>query len=97
MPDRDYYLSSDPKLAETKAKYLQHLANMLNLAGETNAAARAKAIVDFETKIAQGPVEQGREPRRQQDLQQDDARRVRKFAPGFDFAELFKADGANVD
>src|SRR5947199_7823345 len=32
MPDRDYYLSKDPKLAETKAKYLQHLTNMLNLA-----------------------------------------------------------------
>src|SRR3954466_12080719 len=53
MPDRDYYLSKDPKLAETKAKYLQHLTTMLTLAGESGAAARAKAIVDFETKIAQ--------------------------------------------
>ena len=35
MPDRDYYLSKDPKLAETKAKYVQHLTNMLTLAGET--------------------------------------------------------------
>src|SRR5690242_14990538 len=25
MPDRDYYLSTDPKLVETRAKYLQHL------------------------------------------------------------------------
>ena len=53
MPDRDYYLSKDPKLAETKAAYLQHLTNMLTLAGEANAAARAKAILAFETKIAQ--------------------------------------------
>ena len=52
MPDRDYYLSKDPKLAETKAKYVQHLTNMLTLAGETNAAARAKAIVALEDKIA---------------------------------------------
>src|SRR3954447_17953892 len=53
MPDRDYYLSTDPKQVETKAKYVQHLTNVLTLAGEANAAARAQAIVDFETKIAQ--------------------------------------------
>jgi putative endopeptidase len=41
MPDRDYYLSKVAKLADTKAKYLAHLTNMLTLAGEKNAAARA--------------------------------------------------------
>ncbi|HEX7692951.1 MAG TPA: M13 family metallopeptidase N-terminal domain-containing protein, partial [Sphingomonas sp.] len=53
LPDRDYYLSSDAKLAEAKAAYQAHLAKMLSLAGEPNAEARAKAIVDFETQIAQ--------------------------------------------
>jgi putative endopeptidase len=52
MPDRDYYLSKDAKLAETRAKYLQHLTNVMNLAGEPNAAARAKAVLDLETRIA---------------------------------------------
>src|SRR6185437_1782499 len=42
MPDRDYYLSADPKLAETKAAYEKHIASMLTLAGEPNAAARAR-------------------------------------------------------
>jgi putative endopeptidase len=32
MPDRDYYLKADPKLAETRAAYLAHLAKMLTLA-----------------------------------------------------------------
>src|SRR6478672_5125336 len=49
MPDRDYYLSKDPKLAETRTKYLEHLSNVLTLAGESDAAARAKAVLDFET------------------------------------------------
>src|SRR5439155_10724 len=55
MPDRDYYLNpkADPKLADTKAKYLQHMTNMLTLAGEPNAAARAQGVLDLETKIAQ--------------------------------------------
>ena len=52
LPDRDYYLSSDPKLVDIRAKYLAHLTRVLSLAGEPNAPARAKAIVDFETKIA---------------------------------------------
>jgi putative endopeptidase len=53
MPDRDYYLKADDKkLAETKAKYQQHVEKMLSMAGDKNAAANAKAIVDFETEIA---------------------------------------------
>ncbi len=40
------------KIAEVRGKYLQHLTNVLTLAGEANAAARAKAILDFETSIA---------------------------------------------
>jgi putative endopeptidase len=54
MPDRDYYLKKDDKrLAETLAKYEQHVAKILALAGETNPEAQAKAIVAFETDLAQ--------------------------------------------
>ena len=52
LPDRDYYLGTDARMSGIRAKYLAHLTNVLTLAGEANAAARAKAIVDFETKIA---------------------------------------------
>jgi predicted metalloendopeptidase len=53
MPDRDYYLKADDaKLAATKAKYQEHVQKMLAMAGDKNAAANAKAIVDFETEIA---------------------------------------------
>ena len=53
LPDRDYYLSADPKLSDIRAKYLAHLTNVMTLAGESNAAARAKAVLAFETRIAQ--------------------------------------------
>ena len=53
MPDRDYYLKADDaKLAAIKGKYQQHVEKMLAMAGDKNAAANAKAIVDFETEIA---------------------------------------------
>ncbi|MDB5791379.1 MAG: peptidase [Massilia sp.] len=53
MPDRDYYLKlEDKRMADTRAKYEAHVAKVLTLAGEKNAAAQAKAIVDFETELA---------------------------------------------
>jgi predicted metalloendopeptidase len=54
MPDRDYYLKKgDAKMAETLAKYQATVEKMLALAGDGNAAANAKAVIAFETKIAQ--------------------------------------------
>jgi len=54
MPDRDYYLKKDdPKMAETLAKYQATIEKMLALAGDANAVANAKAVVAFETRIAQ--------------------------------------------
>ncbi|WP_196233084.1 M13 family metallopeptidase [Sphingomonas segetis] len=94
MPDRDYYLSKEPKLAETKAKYLQHLTNMLTLAGEKNAAARAKAILDLETKIAAASwtrIESRDATKTYNKFALDEFARS---APGFDFGELIRASGA---
>jgi putative endopeptidase len=96
MPDRDYYLSNDPKQVETKAKYLQHLTNMLTLAGEPNAAARAQAILSFETKIAQVQWTKAQSRDANKTYNKMTLAAVRKFAPGFDFPLLLKDAGANV-
>ena len=97
MPDRDYYLSTDPKQVETRAKYLQHLTNMLTLAGEPNAAARAKAILAFETRVAQVQWTRAESRDANKTYNKMSLAEVRKFAPGFDFPSLVKDDGANVD
>jgi putative endopeptidase len=52
MPDRDYYLKDDPKLKETRAKYLAHIHKMLSMAGDPQAAANAAAILALETSLA---------------------------------------------
>src|SRR3546814_5969266 len=49
---RDFYLKPGERNEKLQAAYLQHLENMLTLAGETNAAARAQAIYDLEKSIA---------------------------------------------
>jgi putative endopeptidase len=53
MPDRDYYLKADDaKLADAKAKVPAVRGKSAGMAGDANAAASAKAIVDFETELA---------------------------------------------
>lgn len=52
MPDRDYYLKDDAKLAATRTAYQAYLAKMLTLAGQSNADARAAAVLGFEKALA---------------------------------------------
>ncbi len=52
LPDRDYYLKEDPKLADTRTKYQAYQAQMLGLAGVENAAPRAAAVYAFEKQLA---------------------------------------------
>jgi putative endopeptidase len=97
MPDRDYYLSPDPKLAETKTAYQAHVARMLTLAGEPNAAARAAAIVAFETGIA--TVSWTRIDSRDADKTYNrmSVADLTKLAPGFDFQTYFRGIGTPVN
>ena len=96
MPDRDYYLSNDPKIAETRAKYLQHLTNVLTLAGEANAAARAKAILDFETDVAKVHWTQieNRDATKTYNLMS--FAKLNASAPGYDFATMLRGLGINA-
>src|ERR1039457_3771987 len=34
LPDRDYYIKDDPKSAETRQKYVEHVQKMFELAGD---------------------------------------------------------------
>lgn len=53
LPDRDYYVSSDPEMGKLRADYTPYVARILTLAGLPNADARAKNVVALEMKIAQ--------------------------------------------
>ncbi len=97
LPDRDYYLSTDAKLAETKAAYQAHIAKMLTLAGEPNAAARAAALVAFETEIARVSWTRVDSRDATKTYNKMSVADLAKAAPGFDFATYFKGVGAPVD
>ncbi len=52
LPDRDYYLLSDPEMAKIRDAYRPFIARMLASAGLDQAEIRAKRVYDLETKIA---------------------------------------------
>ena len=54
LPDRDYYLRTDPKSVEIQAAYLGHITRVFGLAGETpsQAAADANVVYGMEKTLA---------------------------------------------
>ena len=97
LPDRDYYLSADPKLAAAKAAYQSHIAKMFTLAGEPNAEARAKAIVDFETQIAQVSWTRIDSRNASKTYNKTAVAELARTAPGFDFVTYLRGIGTPVD
>jgi len=59
LPDRDYYLKTDPKSVEIRQHYAEHVAKMLELAGQPaeTAKAQAKMVLDMETILAQNSTD----------------------------------------
>ena len=96
MPDRDYYLSTDAKIVATRAQYLTHLTNVLTLAAQPNAAARATAILAHETAIAraQWTRTESRDATKTYNLMPVTG--LATLAPGFDFARYLADSGVTV-
>lgn len=52
LPDRDYYLDDKPRMADVRARYREHIAAVLGLAGTADAEGAAGRILALETRIA---------------------------------------------
>ena len=97
MPDRDYYLSADAKLAETRAAYVAHIAKMFALAGEPDGEARARAILAYETGIARAHWTRIDSRNATKTYNKMTLAQLAALAPGFDFRAYFEGIGAKVD
>jgi endothelin-converting enzyme/putative endopeptidase len=60
MPDRDYYFKDDPKSIELRKKYVEHVTKIFVLLGDSQptAQAEAKVVMDIETGLAKGALDQ---------------------------------------
>jgi putative endopeptidase len=54
LPDRDYYVKTDAKSQETRTKYVEHIAEIFRLLGDSAAAAgsEARTVMAIETALA---------------------------------------------
>ncbi|SMC78563.1 M13 family metallopeptidase [Pedobacter africanus] len=93
LPDRDFYSLQDAKSKEIRAKYLQHVENMLNLAGLTDAKAKAAQIMALETAMALKQMKK-EETRNIAGLYNKYAvKDLNKLLPDFDWNTLLKEAG----
>jgi endothelin-converting enzyme/putative endopeptidase len=93
MPDRDYYLKPDKRFVEARAKYLEHVARMFELAGEKADVAKADArtVFGFEKRLAEASLDNVslRDPKLQDNKTTFAA--LGKLVPAFDWSAYFDA------
>lgn len=96
LPDRDYYLSDEPRSKEIRTSYLKHMAKMFVLAGSTpeQAAKDADVVMKIETKLAEisSTRLELRDPKA--NYNKTDLAGLQKMAPEIDWKAYF--DGINL-
>lgn len=97
MPDRDFYLKDNDRNTKLQAAYLKHLENVLALAGESNAAPRAKAIYDFEKQIAAVHWDKNDSSDATKVYNKMTIAQLAEAAPGFDWATFIRGLGVKED
>ena len=96
LPDRDYYIKDDAHMVEMRKKYVDYVAEMFTLAGQSadQAAESAKTVLRIETALAQASMDRTlrRDPKnRDHKMKRDEAAAL---APNFDLNRFFVAVGA---
>ncbi len=93
LPDREYYLKSDPQFVDIRAKFLTHVEKMLSLAGHQDAKAEAAQILELETKIAKLHWDVAK--RRERDLTYNlmTVASLEKDAPDYPWHASFESSG----
>ncbi len=88
LPDRDYYLTA--QFAAKKIAYQAYVSKMLGLIGWENPDAAAKAVVDYETRIAQASWSKAQMRDPDAVYNPTTVVELQQAAPGFDWSALMK-------
>ena len=95
LPDRDYYIKTDAKSQETRAKYVAYVEHVFTLLGDAPEAAKTEAqtVMQIETSLAQASLKRVelREPHNL--FHKMTAAELEKLTPSFRWAEYWKASG----
>jgi endothelin-converting enzyme/putative endopeptidase len=96
MPDRDYYFKDDAKSVELRQKYVAHVAKMFVLLGDEQgkADAEAKAVMEIETALAKGALDQTSRRDPQKIYHKLTSKELAALSPAFDWNVYFEGVGA---
>ena len=96
LPDRDYYIKTDPKSVKLREQYVAYIEQLLQLTGESaeQAKADAAATLKIETALANASLTrvQRRDPHATYHMMT--VAELQKLAPSFDWPLYFKVQGA---
>ncbi len=93
LGEREFYRRGDGQFPQIRAAYVAHIERMLTMAGQSGAAAKARAVMALETAIAERhwPIEQRRDRDRTYNLK--NRAQIRALAPRFPWDAGFEAAG----
>jgi endothelin-converting enzyme/putative endopeptidase len=96
LPDRDYYFKDDPKSDDLRKKYVEHVAKMFVLLGDdqAKAAAEAKVVMDIETGLAKGALDQTSRRDPQKIYHKLTDKELAALSPAFNWTVYFAGVGA---
>jgi predicted metalloendopeptidase len=93
LPDREHYVSDEPRMTALRARYQEYIARLLSLAGFDRATERAARVLALETALARG---QATREASANDHNADSIWTRAEFsrqAPGMDWSAFFAAAG----
>ncbi len=98
LPDRDYYLNEDPRSAEIRKDYVEHLKAMFTLLEYTpeQATQVADQIMKFETRLAKVTFTRLEQRNPYLTYNKVTMEEMQKLAPNFDWKNYFAGIGIDV-
>jgi putative endopeptidase len=98
LPDRDYYVKDDERSKQIRAGYLEHMAKMFALAGDSaeRSAAEAQTVMSLEGKLASASMTrtQRRDPKAVYHIYT--RAQLKELAPDWSWENYFRSMGVPV-
>ena len=94
LPDRDYYLSEDAKLAAARAAYLDYARRLFDLSGDPDPAGAARHVLDLETSLARHQWDRTRNRDREATYNAHDLAGLAALTPDFSWERFLAATDA---
>ena len=96
LPDRDYYLKTDPQSVALRQKYVAHVQRMFQLAGEPPDQAKndAATVLRIETELAKGSLDRVSRRDPEKVYHKMSRKELESIEPDFRWNEYFTGAGA---